>query len=323
MPQLRFSIVVTCYNQRTFIQEAVDSAVLQRHPSKEVIVVDDGSTDGSADVLRQYPPSIRLVVLPSNSGAVEARNHGAGLAKGEYLVFLDGDDALLPWALDVYERLIEERAPKIIAGQTAWFSGAAPPSTDTEWPAGVAFVDYDAFLLKDRPYGMCASSLVVHKEAFSAVGGWSPGIFQLDLQDLITKLGYAGRALLICKPPTALYRIHQANTIHIVPPFLQSLKRLLAKERAGEYSGGGLRCFERRAWFGGLVVFWVKRGVLAGFYQEAWGIASSALSMIVAAIIRRASLWVSGRRPVETLEVPAQPVQASCGASHSGHPTVS
>jgi GT2 family glycosyltransferase len=298
----RFSIVVTCYNQRDFIRAAVDSALSQDHPLKEVIVVDDASSDGSLEILQQYGSCIQLVVLSNNRGAVEARNQGAGLANGEYLVFLDGDDVLLPWALDVYERLIAARAPKLIAGQTTWLYGESP-AKHAELPVKVEFVDYDAFLRKDRPYGMCASALVVQKDTFLSVGGWSPGIFQLDLQELATKLGYVGRAILICSPSTALYRIHESNTIHVVPPFLRNLRRLIAKERTGAYPGGREHRFERHAWFGGLAVFWVKRAIRAGLYRDAWSLALSARGMIVAALVRRLAAWIVKRRPVESLEL--------------------
>ena len=89
MLHIRFSIVITCYNQRHFIQDAVGSALLQRNPSKEIIVVDDGSSDGSVEILQQYGESIQLLKLASNRGALEARNQGAACAKGEYLAFLD------------------------------------------------------------------------------------------------------------------------------------------------------------------------------------------------------------------------------------------
>src|SRR5215469_10781174 len=93
----RFSIVVTCYNQVDFIGAAVKSALAQNiHLLREVIVVDDGSSDGSRELLESYGESIRYCPLPHNLGAVEARNEGAALASGEYLVFLDGDDLLMP-----------------------------------------------------------------------------------------------------------------------------------------------------------------------------------------------------------------------------------
>ena len=118
----RFSIVIACYNQRHFVQAAVESAISQPHPSKEVIAVDDASSDGTPEVLDGFGDSIRLVKFAKNQGALAARNHGSSLATGEYLVFLDGDDVLMPWTLQVYERLIAAQSPKIILGRRTLLS---------------------------------------------------------------------------------------------------------------------------------------------------------------------------------------------------------
>ncbi len=99
VPTRRFSIIITCYNQRDYIGDAVKSAISQGDQLKEVIVVDDASSDGSPEVLSQYAEAIQVIEFPRNRGAPEARNRGAASAQGEYLVFLDGDDVLLPWAL--------------------------------------------------------------------------------------------------------------------------------------------------------------------------------------------------------------------------------
>ena len=88
-----------CYDQRDYIGDAVKSAISQGDQLKEVIVVDDASSDGSPEVLSQYAEAIQVIEFPRNRGAPEVRNRGAASAQGEYLVFLDGDDVLLPWAL--------------------------------------------------------------------------------------------------------------------------------------------------------------------------------------------------------------------------------
>ena len=118
--------MIACYNQEGFVREAVESAMSQAHPSKEIIVVDDGSRDGTQEVLNSFGASIILAKLPKNCGVYAARNHGASLASGEYLVFLDGDDVLMPWALDVYDRIITARCPEFILGRAAICHGKVP-----------------------------------------------------------------------------------------------------------------------------------------------------------------------------------------------------
>jgi glycosyltransferase involved in cell wall biosynthesis len=297
----RFSVIVTFYNQRNFVETALDSALSQPKHLREVIVVDDGSNDGTYEVLNQYEESVRLLKFPQNRGAIAARNSGASMAVGEYLVFLDGDDALMPWALDVYERLVQERGPTIILGRTLWCDHTFPSLANASTPENVEFIEYSTLMLKDRSVGLSASSYVVTRQAFNDVGGWSPGIFHLDLQDLSTKLGYSGPLVLVCSPQTAFYRIHSANTILRVPPFLDALHQLLAKERSGQYPGGRRHRFQRYAWFGGLVMFWVRRARRAGLYKEAFQLTACAWPMILASVIRRSIVRIKRRRPIETL----------------------
>ena len=303
MPSVRFSVVITCYNQATFIGPAVDSALALTVPSGEVIVVDDGSSDGSAELLKRYAGSIRFLPLSKNAGAIAARNHGAAAATGDYLVFLDGDDLFMPWALEVYGRIITATGAKIICGQTLWFSGKAPKVSALQVPRQITFVTYPNFLSKDRPVGFSASSFVVERNEFQKVGGWTPDIFQMDLQDIALKLGCSGPLALILDPCTVFYRTHSANSINNVPPFLKMARLLVAREKAGIYPGGRQFAFKRHAWCGGFTFFWVKRAWRAGLRKDALALGGVGGLRIAAAMAQRIGQRLAGRRPVETLEI--------------------
>lgn len=89
------SIIIPCYNAESFIGEAIESALAQTYPNVEVIVIDDGSTDGSLGVIRTFGDRIRWESGP-NRGGCAARNRGIELAAGEWVQFLDADDLLYP-----------------------------------------------------------------------------------------------------------------------------------------------------------------------------------------------------------------------------------
>jgi glycosyltransferase involved in cell wall biosynthesis len=91
------SVVIPVYNGERFIGEALDSVFAQDYQPVEVIVVDDGSTDGTASAALVYP-AVHYFYQPNN-GVASARNSGIALAKGEYLAFLDADDIWLPGKL--------------------------------------------------------------------------------------------------------------------------------------------------------------------------------------------------------------------------------
>src|SRR5262245_38480777 len=91
------SVVIPCYNQARFLSDAIESALDQTCPPLEVIVVDDGSTDHTASVAARYHGLKYL--RQRNAGAPSARNYGFRESHGEFLLFLDADDRLVPEAL--------------------------------------------------------------------------------------------------------------------------------------------------------------------------------------------------------------------------------
>jgi glycosyltransferase involved in cell wall biosynthesis len=92
------SIVITCYNYARFLPESIKSALAQTHPDTEVVVVDDGSTDESRDVIARYGDRVTPVLKP-NGGMASAFNHGYAVASGDVIVFLDADDTIYPEAV--------------------------------------------------------------------------------------------------------------------------------------------------------------------------------------------------------------------------------
>src|SRR4051794_16571198 len=91
------SIVVVCHNQAEFLSEAIGSALSQTHPSVEVVLIDDGSTDNTEEAARQYPDI--TYVQQRNRGLASARNRGIKESKGDFIAFLDADDRLLADAI--------------------------------------------------------------------------------------------------------------------------------------------------------------------------------------------------------------------------------
>ena len=98
------SVIIPCFNGERFIGNAIASALGQTYPRTEVIVIDDGSTDNSLDVIRSFGGSVRWESGPRRGGS-QARNRGLASAKGQFIQFLDADDKLFPAKL---ERQIEQ-----------------------------------------------------------------------------------------------------------------------------------------------------------------------------------------------------------------------
>jgi glycosyltransferase involved in cell wall biosynthesis len=160
MPESLASVVIPVYNGERFLGEAIGSVWAQSYRPLEIIVVDDGSTDGSARVAKSFSPVV--YVHQANSGQAAARNHGVELARGELLAFLDADDVWLPDKLS-WQMAALAADPNLDAvfGNAEQFlepgtSGVLPP----------AFHVLPAQL---------PSAMLIRRERFQQVGGYLPG----------------------------------------------------------------------------------------------------------------------------------------------------
>jgi glycosyltransferase involved in cell wall biosynthesis len=106
------SILIPCYNAAPYVAEAITSALAQSWSSKEIIVVDDGSSDESVAVARRFEDQGIIILSQSNSGASAARNRAFAASRGEYVKFFDADDVLHPG-------LIEAQMVRLIGNTTA------------------------------------------------------------------------------------------------------------------------------------------------------------------------------------------------------------
>jgi glycosyltransferase involved in cell wall biosynthesis len=100
-----FSVIIPAYNRAELIGRTIDSVLSAAGADLDVIVVDDGSTDTTLDVLAHYGRKIR-VLQQENRGPGAARNLGLKAATGDYVAFLDSDDIWFPWTIETYSRVI-------------------------------------------------------------------------------------------------------------------------------------------------------------------------------------------------------------------------
>jgi len=299
----KFSLIIACYKQEQFIRETVDSALALPYPDKEIIVVDDASPDHTVQILEEYGDEIRLIKHAKNLGANVGRNQGAAAARGEYLVFLDGDDLYLPWALDLYARIIELKEPKIILCRLLFFKGLVPRPQFDDFGHSVQVVEYDALMRKDHPYRGSASAIVVDRQVFLNVGGFTKEIFPSDIDDLTIKLGYSGKTVHILSHPTTAYRLHADNTVHQVGQFVETMSMVVRKEKNGEYPGGPSCRFERYAYIGGPVYYWFTRALGDGLYWRGLKFLASGWSLMLVSIWAHLARKLKGRRPIESIEM--------------------
>lgn len=120
-----FSIVIPCFNAEKWVVEAIDSVLSQGVRDTEVIVVDDGSTDGTPRVLESYGAAIR-VIRQTNSGVVAARRVGVENAKGRFIKFLDADDVVPMGALEALRATVARSGSEVLIGRADVVGAASP-----------------------------------------------------------------------------------------------------------------------------------------------------------------------------------------------------
>lgn len=132
----RVSVVVPAFNVKAFIAEAIRSVEMQGVPAVEILVIDDGSRDGTADYVEEHFPAVRLF-RKENGGSATARNVGLREAKGEYIAFLDADDVWLPGKLKAQLDYFEAH-PDIAMLGTGFAPWVADASGKFDDPAALA-----------------------------------------------------------------------------------------------------------------------------------------------------------------------------------------
>jgi len=208
------SVVVPCLNGRRFLTEALDSVVAQRWPAWEVLVVDDGSTDGSDDIVveytRRYPGKFRLLRHPggANRGISASRNLGITEAAGEIVAFLDADDVWAPGKLSRQVPLLQSHRDAVMLYGAAlyWFSWTGENEDilkdrpgELGFPPGLVVSPIDILerALEGDAEMPCPCSVLVRRHALHAVGGLEESFRGwFEDQVLFTKLFLAGPVVL-------------------------------------------------------------------------------------------------------------------------------
>lgn len=197
----RTSVVITSYNLNRFLPEAYASAVEQ---ADEVIVVDDCGTEGAKDVL---PPDARVVRPPENLGLSGARNFGAALATGKYLLFLDADDMLPQGALSVLADALDHNrslhiayGPLDVINESGGGRKRNPWPQDFDWRGQIAHLNQLHYAAMWR------------RDAFVRSGGYRTRHWRAEDASLWTRVtSYGLRAARVTDVPTLLYRMRDGS----------------------------------------------------------------------------------------------------------------
>lgn len=211
----KVSVIIPAYNGDRYIAEAIDSVIGQTYSNYEIIVVDDGSTDNTSHVVRQYgdreayPAGNRVRYLSqTNQGVAASRNLGLAAAKGEYIAFLDQDDVFLPHKLASQVALLD-KDPDLGIANSGW-----------------QIVDEEGVKAAVQPWqqipNLNSANLIIWKPVFLGAmlfrHSWlkrspqfDPALSQTPDVDLVLRLAAMGCPAAWVETATVKYRQHDAN----------------------------------------------------------------------------------------------------------------
>lgn len=204
------SIIIPCFNSARFVGQAIESALAQTYTNLEIVVVDDGSTDSSRDVIGSFDDQRMRYVYQENKGLAASRNTGIRLATGHFLTFLDADDKILPDKIEIQVAAAKVNPDVgLIYTDFCYFSEnelhqSVRPERRSQ--SGDMFVD----LLGG------STLIVVHapltrRKWIDQAGGFDESLTALEDWDLWLRLSYTGCPFFYIDQPLALYRMTQGS----------------------------------------------------------------------------------------------------------------
>lgn len=238
------SIIIPAYNVAPYIVETLDSVFAQTYRDFEAILINDGSTDETAE--RIAPFRNRIIYLEQkNSGVMAARNAGLRAARGRYIALLDSDDLWLPRFLEVLAGMLEADSSLDVAYPNAWFFGS--PQFDGKLHQDVLPVaepvTYDRVLRREcQIFGL----LVFRRELINELGGYDESLQGQGAEDfdLWLRMLKAGRRFKFTTEPLAKYRWRHNSLSNTGVSILSCLISVYEKQLRGELAAS------QREWIG-------------------------------------------------------------------------
>jgi len=209
------SIVIPCYNAERWIAATIDSAIAQTWPRTEIIVVNDGSRDGSLAAARTFEKfGVRVIDQP-NRGAPAARNAGLAAAAGDYIQFLDADDLIAPDKIEQQMRLAGECGPEfLVSGSWGRFRDKPSEASFPPQPLCRDAGPVDWLVLKFETGGMMHPAAWLTSRLLAVrAGPWDENRDPDDDGEYFARVVLASKGVRFCRESVSYYRSGLAGSL--------------------------------------------------------------------------------------------------------------
>jgi glycosyltransferase involved in cell wall biosynthesis len=219
-------VIIPCYNQARFLPEAIESVLDQTYPRREIVVIDDGSSDDTSRIAASYKEA-RAIRQP-NQGVAQARNRGLRETSGECVVFLDSDDRLRPRALEAGLEALR-RSPD--AAFSYGWSDLIASDGRFLGPSHRRIVQGDLYTSLLRQNLMQTLTMLFRRGPIEATGGFGTGLDGAEDYELWLRLARSHGAA-ACREVVADYRLHPASLSRKADLMSRSVLRVLQLQAA-------------------------------------------------------------------------------------------
>ena len=240
------SIVIPAYNYARFLPEAIGSALAQTYGRTEVIVVDDGSTDNTPEVVKPFLERIHYH-RKINGGLSAARNTGTELAKGEFLIFLDADDLLLPeMAAHSWHAVRDGSCDIQLVASMSLIMDHLGQLRDEDHPAPLTvnrFIQREDLVVTSR---FPVPSLI-RKQALLDIGGFDTSLRSTEDRDMWIKIASRGKVLFLGQP-LSVKRLHGENMSNQARKQTATMRVVISRGLAATHPASRRFVLSLRAW---------------------------------------------------------------------------
>ncbi|HEX7860395.1 MAG TPA: glycosyltransferase family A protein [Verrucomicrobiae bacterium] len=212
------SILIPAYNAAEWISQTLSSAIAQTWPNKEIIVVDDGSTDDTVAIARQFESHGVRILQQKNQGAASARNHAYSVSRGEYIQWLDADDLLAPDKISLQMQRADPAFPRVLFS-CAWGTFIYRPAKAHFFPTDLwCDLDPAEWILRkfEQPIYMQTSSWLVSRELTEKAGPWNTNLMGDDDGEYFCRVIIASTHVRFVPEAKVFYRCAGNNRLSYV-----------------------------------------------------------------------------------------------------------
>lgn len=231
------SVIIPTLNRLDLLKKTISSVKKQDFDNYEIIIVDDGSSDGTVEEFQDKSDSVRFFTQ-NHQGPGAARNLGALNSRGEYLTFLDSDDVWFPWTLSTIVEVIKQgNYPSVVGGSITEFSEDSELTFTQKAPLSFVFTSNYADSQNLGSF-VGAGMLTLKKDCFMRVGGFINLISICEDHDMMLRISKAHGYISIKSPVTVAWRRHLGSITKNQILAVKGIKHMISTEKQDGYPGG-------------------------------------------------------------------------------------